>query len=217
MKKAIIILSTVLLACATIHAQDDAQKLQQGVAKIDNAATIKDYQQLANEFAQIAETEKTQWLPYYYAAFCNAKIGWLSQDDPDNIEDYANKADEQIKKAQALLDTATQKKELSEVYCVLSMVNRARVFMNPATYGRQYGPSASMYIQLAKRANADNPRALYLDGWEKFSTPKMWGGDKVKAKELLLAAQQKLSTNASSGVEPHWGKKEVDGLLKQLK
>ncbi len=217
MKKTIIILSAVLLTGVILHAQGDTQKLQQDVAKLDNATSVNDYQQLAAGFARIAESEKTQWLPYYYAAFCNAKTGWLNEDDPDNIEGYANKAEEQIKKALSLLDTATQKKELSEVYCVVSMVNRARVFMNPATYGRQYGPPASMYIQLAKKANANNPRALYLDGWEKFSTPKMWGGDKNKAKELLLAAQQTLAGNISAGIEPHWGKKEVDDLLKQLK
>lgn len=217
MKKAITILCAMLLITATIYAQDDAQKLQAPVARLDNASTVKDYQQLANDFAKLAETVKTQWLPYYYAAFCNAKIGWLSQDDPDNIEGYANKADAQIKKAQSLLDTVTQKKELSEVYCVLSMINRSRVYMNPAVYGQQYGPIATNYVQMAEKLNAGNPRAIYLEGWEKFATPKMWGGDKVKAKALLQDAQQKLAANTSSGVEPHWGKKEVDDLLKQLK
>jgi hypothetical protein len=45
----------------------------------------------------------------------------------------------------------------------------------------------------------------------------MWGGDKQKAKELLTAAKQKLDNNSSSGIEPHWGKKEVEEILKQLK
>ncbi|HXL54834.1 MAG TPA: hypothetical protein VN958_01170, partial [Chitinophagaceae bacterium] len=190
---------------------------QQQVAKLDKASTAKDYEQLANDFKNIADAQKTQWLPYYYAAFCNAKIGWFYQDDGDKIEPYADKAEEQIKKAQSLLDTSKQKKELSEVYCVLSMTNRARVFINPMTYGREYGPAAGQYTQLAKKANADNPRALYIEGWEKFSTPKMWGGDKKKAKELLTTAKQKLDSNTSSGIEPHWGKKEVEDLLKQLK
>jgi hypothetical protein len=115
------------------------------------------------------------------------------------------------------LDTTKQKAALSEIYCVLSMVNRATVFINPASYGRQYGPAASMYTKMALQENPDNPRALYLAGWEKFSTPKMWGGDKNKAKELLLAAQQKLAANTAGGTDPHWGKKETDALLAQLK
>jgi hypothetical protein len=219
MKKTIFLITATIIMYATNYAQEAyTQQMQAIVTKLDNANTLKDYQQLANDFLRIADAQKTQWLPYYYAAFCNAKIGWLKQnDDPDNIESFANKADEEIKKAQSLLDTSKQKKELSEVYCVLSMINRARVFINPQTYGPQYGPAASKYTYLAVQVIPDNPRALYLDGWEKFSTPKMWGGDKAKAKELLTTAKQKLDNSGSSGIEPHWGKKEVEGVLKQLK
>jgi len=219
MKKTILIIAFIATACTVINAQSSyQQQMQTTVTKLDNANTVKDYQQLADEFLRIADIEKTQWLPYYYAAFCNAKIGWLKQDrDPDNIESFADNAEEQIKKANALLDTSKQKKELSEVYCVQMMLNQARVFINPQTYGPRYGAVAFNYTQLAKNENPDNPRMLYLLGWQKFETPKMWGGDKTKAKELLLTAKQKLESNSSSGIEPHWGKKEVEGILNQLK
>ena len=192
------------------------QQKQSTVAKLDNANTVKDYQLLANDFSRIADAQKTQWLPFYYAAFCNAKIGWLKQNsDPDNIEPFADAAEQEINKAKSLIDTSSQKKELSEVYCVQMMLNQARVFINPPTYGPQYGPTAFNYTQLAKQANAENPRMLYLLGWQKFATPKMFGGDKVLAKQLLTDAQQKLDAQ-SPGIEPHWGKREVDEILKQL-
>jgi len=218
MEKTILIIASAFMMYSFANGQDAYTKqMQQQVKMLDNANTIKEYEQLAANFMRLAQAEKTQWLPYYYSAFCDAKVGWLKQDDPDNIEPFANKADEEIKQAQALIDTGKQKTELSELYCVLSMINRARVFINPSTYGRQYGPAASRYIRLAEKANPDNPRALYLDGWEKFSTPKMWGGDKLKAKELLETAKQKLDNNTVSGIEPHWGKKEVQDILNQLK
>lgn len=218
MKKLIFLIAATSIVYASANAQEAyTQQMQATVTRLDNANTVKDYQQLANDFLRIADAQKTQWLPYYYAAFCNAKIGWLKKDDPDNIEPFANKAEQEINKAQSLLDTTKRKKELSEIYCVQMMLNQARVFINPPTYGRQYGPTAFNYIQLAKQANADNPRMLYLLGWQKFSTPKMWGGDKVLAKQLLTEAKQKLEAQPSSTVEPHWGKKEVDELLKQLK
>ena len=203
----------------TTFAQDAYTKqMQATVTRLDNANAIRDYQQLANDFSRIADVKKTEWLPYYYAAFCNAKIGWLKQtDDPDHIEPFANKAEEEIKKAQSLIDTTKQKKELSEIYCIRMMLNQARVFINPETFGPKYGATAFNYTQLAKQANADNPRMLYLLGWQKFATPKMWGGDKVLAKQLLTEAKQKLDTQSSAGIEPHWGNKEVDDLLKQLK
>jgi len=217
MKKTILIIAATIITYAGTAQDVYTQQMQTQVAKLDNAGKLKDYQQLANDFLRIANAQKTQWLPYYYAAFCNAKIGWLQQDDPDNIEPFANKAEEQIRKAESLLDTAKQKNELSEVYCVFSMTNRARVFINPQTYGPQYGPSASQYMRRAEKINPDNPRALYLDGWEKFSTPKMWGGDKTKAKELLETAKLKLAGNSVAGIDPHWGRKEVEDILNQLK
>jgi hypothetical protein len=218
MKKTILLITGVVIFGLRVFAQEaNTQQLEATVSKLDNATTTKEYEQLANEFKNIADAQKTQWLPYYYAAFCNAKIGWLYQHDGDKIEPYADKAEEQIKKAQSLLDTSKQKKELSEVYCVLSMTNQARVFINPETYGPQYGPAAFNYIQSSLQTDTANPRALYMAGWQKFATPKMWGGDKQKAKELLTTAKQKLDSNASSGIEPHWGKKEVEDILKQLK
>ena len=218
MKKTIFSLVMILSFVFVATAQDAyTQQMKTAVSKLDRSASVKEYQQLANEFKSIADQQKTQWLPYYYAAFCNAKIGWLYEDDGEKIEPFADIADGQIKKAQSLLDTAKQKKELSEIYCVISMTNRARVFINPSTYGRQYGPAASQYIRLAEKENPDNPRAIYLDGWEKYSTPKLWGGDKKKAKELLENAKQKLNAGSSADINPHWGKNEVDELLKNLK
>jgi hypothetical protein len=217
MKKVIFFIVTNFLQGHSIQAQNNYnQQMQAAVTKLGQAAAVKDYQQLAGEFESIAQQEKKGWLPYYYAAFCNAKIGWIYQEDGDRIEPFADKAEIDIKKSESLIDTAVQKKELSEVYCVLSMVNRARVFINPMSYGRQYGPVASQYIKLALKENLDNPRANYLDGWEKYSTPKLWGGGKKKAKELLELAKHQLTSNPGNDINPHWGLKEVDELLKQL-
>jgi hypothetical protein len=217
MKRSIVLMTVLLMSAMVPLQRAQAQSLEATVAKLDKAATPKEYQQLAKEFANTAAKQPNEWLTWYYAAYCNARTAWLYQDDGDKIEPLANEGEAQIKKALALLDTATQKKELSEVYVVFSMVNRAKVFINPATYGRQYGPAAGQYVQMAKKANADNPRALYLEGWEKYATPKMWGGDKKKAKELLEQSLQQLNAQTASGTQPHWGKQEVEALLKELK
>jgi hypothetical protein len=215
MKNSIIILSITLLLHVAVKAQDT--QLQSLVTRIDQSATVKDFQQLANEFGELAEEQPNNWLNWYYAAWCNAKISWLYMDDGDKIEPFANKADEQIKKAYHLLDTTKQKKELSEVYVVLSLVNRARVYINPMTYGRTYGPPAGLYTQKARRTDPENPRALYIEGWEKYATPKAFGGDKQKAKELLEQAKQKLDGNKTADTTPHWGIKETEELLAKLK
>jgi len=219
MKRILFLIAVTIVMGTAVHAQGDyTQQMQAAIAKLDNAKAVKDYQLLADNFLRIADAQKNEWLPYYYAAFCNAKTGWLKQnDDPDNIEPFANKAAEEIKKAAMLIDTAKQKKELAEIYCIQMMLNQARVFINPQTYGREYGPTAFNYLQMAKQAAPDNPRVLYLLGWQKFATPKMWGGDKALAKQLLTSAKQKLAGEQVEGLGPHWGKKEVEEMLGQLK
>jgi hypothetical protein len=218
MKKTIFLVAAIWMFCLSLQAQDKYEnQMKAMVAKLDQANAVKDYQQLAGDFEAIAAQNKTKWLPYYYAGFCNAKIGWIYQEDGDKIEPFANIADQQINQAESLIDTAAQKKELSEIYCVLSMVNRARVFINPMSFGSKYGPVAARYTQVALKINPDNPRANYLEGWTKYATPKLWGGDKKKAKELLLLAKQQLEAAPSAGINPHWGKKEVDELLSKLK
>src|ERR1051325_4935888 len=124
MKKTIFLIAATMMYAASQAQEAYTQQMRQQVAKLDNANNVKDYQQLADDFLRVADApayrtgrQKTQWLPYYYAALCNAKVGWLKQeDDPDNIEPFADKAEEQIKKAESLIDTTTQKKELSEIY-----------------------------------------------------------------------------------------------------
>jgi hypothetical protein len=219
MKKLILIMAAVASVQFTAMAQDSTFTIQMetNVSKLDNAKAVGDYQVLANDFTRLADYRKTEWLPYYYAAFCNAKISWLYQQDGDKIEPFANLAEEQIKKAEAMLDTAKNKSELSEVYCVLSMVNRARVFINPMSNGKKYGPIAQRYIQKSMQMNSENPRANYLAAWEKYYTPKLWGGDKTKAKELLDLALTQLENKPTSIIYPHWGITECNEILSQFK
>lgn len=192
------------------------QQLASAVARLQTAEKPKDYIQLAGEFEKIA-SNSNNWLSHYYAAFCNAKIGWLYQNDGERIEPFADKAEQHAKAALSLLDTLNQKKELSELYCVESMLNRARVFVNPMTQGTIYGPAAFIYLQRAVAANPGNPRASYLSGWEKYYTPKMYGGDKKKAKELLQQAKTQLSAEKPVSNYPHWGEREIEELLAKMK
>ncbi|HTF21630.1 MAG TPA: hypothetical protein VK658_26305 [Chryseolinea sp.] len=184
------------------------------VANLDKAKSIGDYQKLANDFARIAVGNQKQWLPPYYAAFCNARIGWMHEkSNPERIEAYVAIAAQQIVKARSLVDSTTQKKEMTEIYCVQSMIKRGWVFINPMTYGKEYGTASKMYLEMAKAIEPENPRVLYLDAWEKYNAPKMWGGDKDKAKELLTLALQKLKSQPSDKIYPRWGKTVCDEIL----
>ncbi|QJB35165.1 hypothetical protein HF329_29220 [Chitinophaga oryzae] len=211
MKKTI--LSLMLLACSVFAM---AQSLEEAVHKLDNAASVKDYEALEKTFTTLTTQQPDSWLPWYYAAYCNAKIGFLYQEDGDKIEPYSVKGEEQIGRAQALLDSARQQQELSEVLTVASMVNRIKVFINPMTYGRKYGMLSEKYLQQALQLQPENPRALYIRAWVKYYTPKMWGGDKPLAKELAEKSLGLLAKD-KAGTEPHWGKAENEALLAKFR
>ena len=51
--------------------------MESNVAKVDSNNTVDGWKELANTFERIAMAEKTQWEPYYYAAFANVMAGTL--------------------------------------------------------------------------------------------------------------------------------------------
>lgn len=208
-------LSIILLACTCLitWAQTSGSAPFEGaVKKLDQAKTVADYQLLEKTFVQLGNAAKTDWLPYYYAAFCNAKTGFLLQDDGEKIEPFSVKGEAQIKKSESLVDKA-DKKALAEIYVVQSMIYRTKVFINPMTMGREFGTLSDQFLKKAQALDPENPRGMYVQAWTKFYTPKMWGGDKGLAKELAGKVSQLLS-NVAFSTAPHWGKAESDALLK---
>lgn len=211
MKRVIIMLVALIPISSFAQEQGGASTLEQLVAKLDGATTVADYEALETQFAELSKADK-QWLPPYYAALCDVNIGFLLEKEGDRIEPYSDRGLEQLKEARSRIDSATQRKELVEVYVVASLLYRTKVFINPMTMGRKYGPTAGKYLELALKLDANNPRAIYVDAWNKYYTPKAWGGDKRLAKEL---AQKSLTLLAGEqqGIQPHWGVRENKELL----
>jgi len=215
MKKLTLIILALVSVYFTSEAQEQGKRnaaLQSAITKLDQATKAKDFELLEKEFLGIAAQQQKDWLPYYYAAFCNAKVGFINQDDGESIEPFSNRGEKQVQMAKSLLDTVQQKKELSELYTVLSMVYRTKVFINPMTYGRKYGVLSQQYCVKAQALNPENPRAIYVKAWEMYKTPKMWGGDKEVGKQLATKSLALLQ-NEKSDVQPHWGKIENQELL----
>lgn len=217
LKTKVFLLALIMLTMVHVtFAQNNQTSLAAVVSKLEQAETPADYQALEQQFLQTAPKAKKPWLAYYYAAFCNAKTGFLYQKDGAKIEPFTDKGEDEIKVALSLIDTASQKAELAEVYVVMSMIYQAAVYINPMSYGPEYGPKVQRYLQQAAVLAPDNPRVLYMQAWEKYYTPKTWGGDKQKARELAKKALQKLQEEPQ-GYLPHWGKKECEALLAKYK
>jgi hypothetical protein len=194
-------LSIVLIAGGT-HAQSAKyhDAMLQNVAQLDTAHTLSTILDLGNRFQRIADAEKTQALPYYYAAYCQVMSTFLGA-DKDKADEIADKADELISKAESL------DKPSSETYVIRSMIATAHLMVDPQNRYMQYGQASAQALQKAEQLDSTNPRPVYLEGQAKFYTPEAYGGGKAVAKPIFEKALAMFGTfTPASDLAPRWGK-----------
>ena len=163
---------------------------------------------LSNSFERIGAAEKTQWLPYYYAAFCQVNYGFIIQ-DKDKIDGFADRAAVLIAKADSLSPNN------SEISCIKSMIASCHMMVNPQQRWQEYGPASSSNIEAAMQQDPANPRPYYLKAQGLVYTPEQFGGGCKTAKPVLETAMDKYgSFKPASDINPNWGKPQVENLLK---
>ncbi len=205
----------ILLVCSISEMFAQTERFQKTmesyISKLDTASNSATYKSLANGFERVATAEKNQWLPYYYSAYCYA-LEALLQRDPSNLDMIADKCEVMLK----IADSLSQKN--SEIMCLMSMVNSARIMVDPQNRGMKYGILASQNLMAAKNLDPTNPRPYLLEAQSKIYTPEQWGGGKVAAKKALDEGKVKLeSFTPASSLHPSWGKKLVEMIESQLK
>lgn len=186
------------------------------VSLIDSTTSSEGYIELANAFERIANAEKNQWLPYYYAAFCHVMSGYFSMGDnpmggnADKIDPVADKAKELLDKAEAL------EKDNSEIYLVRKMVHSLHMMGNPMQRYMSDGQAATAALEMARKLNPDNPRIYLQEAQDKFYTPEQFGGSKEEAKRLFeKAVKQYEIFKPASSIHPSWGLSQVNYFLSQ--
>lgn len=218
MKKLLTSIACLLIvAVAAAQSEKYTKAMQAAVTNLDSLHTADAWTDAANTFQRIADAEKTQWLPYYYAALGNVMSGLMSgtSDTPpaaDKIDPLADKAQELIGKAEALT------KANSEIYCVKKMIATMRMMADPMNRYMTYGPQAAEALEKAKSMNPENPRVYLLEGQDKFYTPEQFGGSKTEAKALFEESLKKYdSYKPETDIHPQWGKSQVLYFLGQIK
>lgn len=166
---------------------------------------------LANNFERIGEAEKNQWLPYYYAAFCQVNLGFMEQ-DKSKTDPIADKASELIHKADAINPNN------SEISCIKSMIASCHMMVDPMQRWEQYGQESSKHLEAAMKQDVTNPRPELLIGEGLKYTPEQFGGGCKTALVQLEAAMKKFETfKAASPLDPNWGKDRAKQLLNECK
>jgi len=212
--KKIILAVAFLSAAAAVSAQSERYMaaMKSNIAAIDtsfrNPANLLS---LANNFERIANAEKNQWLPYYYAALCQVNYAYMEQ-DKSKIDAIADKATLLIDKADSLSP------DNSEISCVKSMIASSHMMVNPMQRYMEYGAESNLHLDAAMKQDPNNPRPEYLKGQGLKYTPEQFGGGCATAKPVLQASLDKYNAfKPASELHPNWGKQRVELLLGECK
>ena len=166
---------------------------------------------LANNFERIADAEKNQWLPYYYAAYCQVNYGYMEK-DKTKTDGFADKATALIAKADSLAPNN------SEISCIKSMIASCHMMVNPMQRFMEYGEEINTNMEKAMEQDPENPRPYLLKGQGLKYTPEQFGGGCTTAKpELQKALDKYAAFKPGSELHPVWGKQRVDQLMSECK
>ncbi|HEY0680319.1 MAG TPA: hypothetical protein VGD17_18680 [Chitinophagaceae bacterium] len=211
MKSIMMIFLSVLFTHALVAQNEKyTNAMKKNIAELESAMQKGAMPDLANNFLRIADAEKTQWLPYYYASYCTVMNAFMEQ-DKTKTDGIADKAEELIKKAEELAGG-----ENSETCVIKSMIASAHLMVDPQSRWMQYGQTSGVHIAKAKSLDPDNPRPIFLEGQGKFYTPEQFGGGKAPAKELFTKALEMFDKfKPTSELHPSWGRSATNYFLAQ--
>ncbi len=201
-----VLLFMTLLITLTASAQSDkyVQTMKKNIALLDSAKTIDDLQSLAGTFDRIGDAEKTQWLPYYYAALAQTWIGWR----PETKDKDANS-----QKINAYLAKAEAIEKNAETYAVENMSATQQMLVDPQSRWMTNGKDAADALQKGLAADPNNPRLYYLQGMSLFNTPEQFGGGKEKAKPLFEKSVALYKSAQPKPLYPTWGQQQAEDMV----
>lgn len=205
MKK--LLMAVVLFTTIGLNAQTKYEAaMQNGLEKIKDSKTADEMNATASFFERVADAEKTQWLPYYYAAR-NYTIAAFMNPSADK-DKAAEKVNGLISKAEAI------EKANAEIFCLKQQVAVLQLTVDPMSRWQSYGAAASEAIAKAKAIEPNNPRPYLLEGQYLMNVPEAFGGGKSVAKKLFEKSVELFGNyKPASAFHPSWGKEQAGQLL----
>jgi hypothetical protein len=205
MKK--LLMAVALFVTIGLSAQTKYESaMQNGLAKMKESKTADEMNATASFFERVGDAEKTQWLPYYYAAR-NYTISAFMNPSADK-DKAAEKVKELIAKAEAI------EKDNAEIFCLKQQVAVMQLVVDPMSRWQSYGAIAAEAIAKAKSIDPNNPRPYLLEGQYLMNVPEAFGGGKAVAKKLFEKSVELFENfKPSSALHPSWGKEQAAQLL----
>src|SRR5215203_951113 len=152
--KKIILTLTLFVGTIALFAQSEKYKatMKDKIAVLDTTRDVASLKDLSAAFERIGDAEKTQWLPYYYAALAQVNAGnfiyvnnTTNPSELKSLDPLADKADQMITKAEAL------NKENSEIFAAKKMIASLRMMVDPMNRYMTYGEQAQQALETARK------------------------------------------------------------------
>ncbi|WP_304344542.1 hypothetical protein [Chryseobacterium koreense] len=204
-------LATVLFIGVTAFAQTAYEKaMSEKVAKVESHLSADDFTALSNDFTRIGDKEKTQWLPYYYAAFSSIQKGRIAMREgrTADLDPIADEAQKNLDKASEL------SKDNPELLILQKMVHGLKMMVNPQQRFMSEGMLAAEALSKAEKLDSENPRITLMKAEDTYFTPEQFGGSKTRGLELFQKSLDQFSVyKTKTSLDPNWGKAEAEYFL----
>lgn len=201
----------LLLNNKQLKAQTTYQaSMQEAQQKLASAKTETDFNKTSELYVSVAQTEKNNWLPYYYAGLCKALAAITLKNK--NADVLCNQADTYIKKADSLNPNN------SEIVVLKSLNYSARLNVNPKARAIKYNKHINQANQTAIKLDNKNPRAYLQKAQSVFYSPEAFGGGAKKALPLFEEALEKFNSfKPETALMPKWGKDIAEKMIAECK
>ena len=159
---------SVISTLAFAQSEKFVKAMEALVPSVDTVRSPEGLNELANSFERIANAEKTQWLPFYYAALTRVNLAnlYFQLQKQDQIDLVLDKAEPLMNAALAL------EANNSELMLLKKMYNSGRMMADPMNRYMSYGADAARALEKARSLNPENPRVYLMEGIDKYYTPE---------------------------------------------
>lgn len=219
MKKTSLIIMALFMAIFA-QAQDTfISSMNENITKIQEAKTVVELQNVANNFERIAQVAEGEWLPNYYHSYIsiNMAIKSFSTKDWPAFEKF-------VAQSKASLEVANSKTPPNAELLVLkAFISQIEIIRDPMVKGPLLTKELMTDIHTAMAMDADNPRANLVLGKQYLYMPSFLGGSKEKAKEQFTLAELKFKSqkcktdeNGDPKITPSWGEQATQRAIASI-
>jgi len=214
MKKLTLLIAFLFLTVLSVKAQDSPfQKImKKEIEKLVESDSLARFQESANAFTRIAALNPSEWQPLYYQALACTYQGLSSKLSPDKRDEALLKAEDLVRKAEALSTSN------SEIIALKGFITMAKVNIDPAGRGQSLSGTALTEFSKSLAVDSNNPRALILMAQMEAGIARFFGSGTEKACSLakqsmaIFAAQDEAALKAE--MKPTWGRNLAEKMSK---